>query len=1219
LLRKRRTRIMNAQSGFNDVIALATAASAQAQMARSAKALTAAIIAWQRVLDQPGIDKFADLVWGAELELGNSYLDRFDAFHDLQDLDHAIGCYETVLATSGPNLSYRAGLQVSLGGARQQRYNLLEQPDDLEASILAYRQALAGSDVTGIRRERLLNNYGLALYNRYFYSNAMADLELAIDQFQQLETGEDAQNSALARSNLGIALRARSKLTQNPDDLDASIAAQHQALHAVQPGSFNWGKWQNNLGNALENRFALLGHAQDLEEALLAYRRALVALPDTAREWVSTQLNLGSALACRYNRFGDEADLGAAISALEWASAHARVGSMIWCRSLSNLANALRWRFFALGSQEDLEAAVEIADQVLEATTPGSSTWVTAQLGVGVARRARFGTLGQLPDLERSLSAHEKALAVVPSGSDMWANGQFGKGEALLTAYKYAGHFADLEAAIESLRKALAAFPVGSGNYADVAASLGEALDLRYQGLEQLADVEESIALHQQALIAVHPGSPKWIRWQAGLGVALSLRYQELRRDQDLEAAITVLRSALAVPQPHSGSWVIAQIELAGILTQRNRMTRRLEDLDEVIAVTDEALKAIRPGESEWLWCQQIRADAFRFRFGALGEVQDLEIGTRIYQQILDSADAMHWLNHVFGAASGLAELYAVDGNWDAAAIACCQAVAVSTRLYAAQFYLTGREARLRRMGDFHTRAAYILARAGRLEDAVVMLETGRARVLSEALARDRADIDRVKDLAPDTYKLYVDTADQLRHLEAAERAGDSSMGLSGEAHLMGETLRNRVNETRHELETAIRQIRALPGYEGFLTEPGWDDIAAALDEKVTVIYLVASMAGGLAILVQRPYLESGTTTATVEALWLDDFTAVRVRNLLTGSGAERSDVSWVEAYASWRQNPGDEIRQQAWFAAIDATTRSLWDLLMGRIVEVLRSRSCSEAVLIPTGLLELLPFHAAWTANPATLTGRSYALDTITFTYTPNIRSRKAAQAIAGRTRPTSFLAIADPQPTQAHPLPNAEREAQAASSYFLQSLVLAQEEATRDAVLTELSHYTVVHFSCHGSASFASPLDSGLLLANNEFIRLQDFLHLPLHGLRLAILSACETNLPGLDLLDEVISLPSGLMQAGAAGVAASLWSVEDFSTMLLLVRFYDGWRTEGLEPAVALRQAQLWLRDTTSQEKAVYFKDTQPDLFDALIFCEPQRFAHPFYWAAFTYVGV
>ena len=95
--------------------------------------------------------------------------------------------------------------------------------------------------------------------------------------------------------------------------------------------------------------------------------------------------------------------------------------------------------------------------------------------------------------------------------------------------------------------------------------------------------------------------------------------------------------------------------------------------------------------------------------------------------------------------------------------------------------------------------------------------------------------------------------------------------------------------------------------------------------------------------------------------------------------------------------------------------------------------------------------------------------------------------------------------------------------------------------------------------------------------------------------------------------------MLQAGVAGVAASLWSVSDISTMMLMARFYELWRHEGLKPPEALRQAQQWVRDTTSQQKAKYFQNSNPELFRALILLAPDYFSYPFYWAAFSYIGV
>lgn len=114
---------------------------------------------------------------------------------------------------------------------------------------------------------------------------------------------------------------------------------------------------------------------------------------------------------------------------------------------------------------------------------------------------------------------------------------------------------------------------------------------------------------------------------------------------------------------------------------------------------------------------------------------------------------------------------------------------------------------------------------------------------------------------------------------------------------------------------------------------------------------------------------------------------------------------------------------------------------------------------------------------------------------------------------------------------------------------------------------------------------------MAHDEMLTLRDLLSLRLAGARLAVLSACETGVPGIELPDEVIALSTGLIQAGLGGVVASLWSVSDLSTMLLMARFYEHWKRDGLAPPEALRQAQVWVRDATNEEKAAYLRADVP----------------------------
>src|SRR6185312_12387231 len=74
--------------------------------------------------------------------------------------------------------------------------------------------------------------------------------------------------------------------------------------------------------------------------------------------------------------------------------------------------------------------------------------------------------------------------------------------------------------------------------------------------------------------------------------------------------------------------------------------------------------------------------------------------------------------------------------------------------------------------------------------------------------------------------------------------------------------------------------------------------------------------------------------------------------------------------------------------------------------------------------------------------------------------------------------------------------------------------------------------------------------------------------------VLSACETGLGPLFDGEGVMGLQRAFHQAGVRNVVASLWSVDDAQTRLLMIRFYARLWKQGLPPQEALRQAQLSL---------------------------------------------
>ncbi|HEY6804065.1 MAG TPA: CHAT domain-containing protein [Pyrinomonadaceae bacterium] len=160
---------------------------------------------------------------------------------------------------------------------------------------------------------------------------------------------------------------------------------------------------------------------------------------------------------------------------------------------------------------------------------------------------------------------------------------------------------------------------------------------------------------------------------------------------------------------------------------------------------------------------------------------------------------------------------------------------------------------------------------------------------------------------------------------------------------------------------------------------------------------------------------------------------------------------------------------------------------------------------------------------------------------------------------------------------------------------------QANRTRILgPELANYRVVHFATHGLINNEHPELSGIVFSlfdqqgrsQDGFLRLHDIYNLRLPA-DLVVLSACSTGL-GKDVRGEgLIGLTRGFMYAGASGVVASLWKVDDEATAELMKLFYEGLFKRGLSPAAALREAQLQM----AQQKA---------------------WQSPYYWAGFVIQG-
>jgi CHAT domain-containing protein len=186
---------------------------------------------------------------------------------------------------------------------------------------------------------------------------------------------------------------------------------------------------------------------------------------------------------------------------------------------------------------------------------------------------------------------------------------------------------------------------------------------------------------------------------------------------------------------------------------------------------------------------------------------------------------------------------------------------------------------------------------------------------------------------------------------------------------------------------------------------------------------------------------------------------------------------------------------------------------------------------------------------------------------------------------------------------LPWTGREARAIAALVPDDHLFVAEGfgASRSAVFhTDLSQYRYLHFATHGVVDSRHPALSSLALsqfdergmAQEGFLRLHDIYGLKLNA-DLVVLSACETAL-GSDVRGEgLLGLSQGFMYAGARALVASLWQVPDRATQELMKNFYRFMLHEQLDPAEALRRAQL----ASASER---------------------RWSDPYFWGGFVLLG-
>lgn len=271
------------------------------------------------------------------------------------------------------------------------------------------------------------------------------------------------------------------------------------------------------------------------------------------------------------------------------------------------------------------------------------------------------------------------------------------------------------------------------------------------------------------------------------------------------------------------------------------------------------------------------------------------------------------------------------------------------------------------------------------------------------------------------------------------------------------------------------------------------------------------------------------------------------------------------------------------------APGKKIYHWIIGPLEEKLQKEAIDTLVVIPDEALSLIPFAALYD-------GEKFLIEKYAIVTTPGLQLTDPQPA--PRENFEALLVGLSESVQGFPPLPNVPEELDTIGK-ILQSnpeQLLNQtyeKKALKDAVTRNA--YRIIHMATHGE--FGSDPNQTFLLTYDGKLSLNQFGSLLKLGqfsdtpVELLTLSACNTAVGDIRAS---FGLAGIALESGARSAVATLWSVHDEATMLIMTDFYRQFQTRpDLNKAQALQAAQLNLLNQS-------------------------QYSHPAYWSPFLFIG-
>jgi CHAT domain-containing protein len=899
--------------------------------------------------------------------------------------------------------------------------------------------------------------------------------------------------------------------------------------------------------------------------------------------------------------------------------------------------------------------------------------WAKAYYLLGnIYRQQRYPDEAEYKD--KAILAYQSALkAFTPETfPEEWASTQENQGVTYLERIQ-GDRVENLEAAIVAFRLALKVHTYRScpENWAMTLSNLANAYSLRIRG-NKAKNQEAAIAALRLVLKKVFTREKFPEKWASTLGNLGNTYCQRLRGNtaKNIEEAINAYRLALEVfkRKTFPESWAKVQCNLGGVYCSRAAHYKEISgdwdnDLEAAMTSYQLALQVYTPEAFPEMWA------GIQFALGLISaERGQASEAIKYLESALKISKPTTCPRQIFLPGINLGRVASCAGLWSEAIqgyAAAIEAVETSRRWATWEFR---RQEILADALSIYENMVQACINAGKLDKAIEYVERSRSKRLVDLMASN--DLYQSGEIPPEVKELlqqYDNLQERIDRERSSYDAGNNRelmrVGTSTVDRASFQAYNEAIAKRCCEAQIATLEAEKLQVWEQLrrfdpvlageiqVTPLKFDDIQKLIDQPTTAIL-------------------SFYTTSTDTHIFVLRQNKITLHTC-TGQGVETLQKwifqNWLMPYVSDRKT---------WESQINTILSELSQRLQLPELISKHLEGIEELIIVPHLLLHQIPFAALpivrenltppCPPSPLLAGDRSvseelgerskYLGDKFLIRYTPSCQilefCHQRGNVETFNETSLQYGTVEDAEDN----LPCASFEGEQIAQLCdipQERRLIGSTQATCNNYRQLVQKIQVLHSCHHAQSRLDNPLESQLKLADGSITLGQ----LMTPGWRLpnlsdVFLSCCETNLGDPSITDDILTLSTGFLCAGARSVVSTLWSVEDLPTALFSTFYYQQRqqiksRPEALQQAqIKLRQlkkeelAELSMQVTAKEKELIRERKNYPDGSAGRVEWErdykkyagvarrintiknsPEEFpfSHPKFWAAFTCQGL